>query len=743
MSDSGEGEQRFRVIFDNVNDGILVIAVDTYEFIDANPRACEMFGYTHAEMLTLDSAKLSADDRPLNMAKREKFRDRAKMGEPIVVEWRCRAKDGLLFWAEIGVRLAKFDDRPVFLLTAHDVSERKKAQDAVAYYDRVMHAVTTSVSELVASADFAAAMAHALPLVGESLNVDRILVLEGSATNESMAGLTDFAWQRPNTFVPLHGQMPSAAEAREISLWLAPLLEGRPVLAYAAAETGFIGKVMRDMRALSLLMLPIEVGGTFWGRLAVENCTSPRAWSPIEIDAVGIFARVMGSVMGRKHAETQIEQMATHDALTGLPNRRLFIEALNLNIGRAKRAGAPFAVLYLDLDRFKDVNDILGHTMGDRLLQAVAQRLRANVRAIDTVARFGGDEFAAIAIEIHEPDDAAAVAEKILTALRVPFPLDGKDVRTGASVGIAVYGPDSPDAESLLSHADVALYKAKDDHRGSYRFYTEAMDVEVHARVRQEAELAEALASHQLFVVYQPQIVVATGAFAGLEALVRWQHPARGVLLPGTFIGAAERSGLIVELGHFVLSETCRQMSVWREAGIAPPLVSVNVSAMQFKTPFELEGAIAKLLAKHVVPPGMLELELTESVLMEASLERNSTLVTLRAMGLRIAIDDFGNGYSSFDYLRRFHVDRMKIPDNFIRDLCTEPINASIVRATLGLAHELNIEVVAEGVETIEQVELLESFGCKIIQGFYYAKPLDAIEVTRLLRVGSITPVLA
>lgn len=743
MSDSGEGEERFRVIFDNVNDGIVVIAVDTYEFIDANPRACEMFGYTHAEMLTLDSAKLSADERPLNMAKRERFRDRAKAGEPIVLEWRCRAKDGLLFWAEIGVRLAKFDDRAVFLLTAHDVSERKKAQDAITYYDRVLNAVTTSVSELVAGVDFSVAMEHALHVVGIALNVERLLVLEGAATTASLAGATAFGWQRSSTLEPLHTGVPSADDARELDRWLAPLLQGQPVIAYIGVETGFVAKVMRGMGTLSILMVPIEVGGTFWGRVAVENCTSPRAWSAIEIDAVGIFARVIGAVMGRKHAEAKIEEMATHDALTGLPNRRLFIEALDLNIGRAKRSGALFAVLYLDLDRFKDVNDILGHPMGDRLLQAVGERLRANVRASDTVARFGGDEFAAIAIDIHRPDDAATVAEKIGKALRAPFTLDGKDVRTGASIGIAVYGPDSPDAESLLSHADVALYKAKDDHRGSYRFYTDAMDVEVHARVRLEAELAEALALQQLFVVYQPQIVIATGAFAGLEALVRWQHPTRGLLHPGTFIGAAERSGLIVELGGFVLSETCRQMSVWREAGIAPPLVSVNVSAIQFKTPFELEGSIAALLATHVLPPGMLELELTESVLMEASLERNSTLVTLRTMGLRIAIDDFGNGYSSFDYLRRFHVDRMKIPDNFVRDICTEPINASIVRATLGLAHELNIEVVAEGVETLEQVKLLQSFGCTIIQGYYYAKPLDAIEMTQLLRLGSITPVLA
>jgi diguanylate cyclase (GGDEF)-like protein/PAS domain S-box-containing protein len=452
--------------------------------------------------------------------------------------------------------------------------------------------------------------------------------------------------------------------------------------------------------------------------------------------AVGI-AR---DITDRKRSEALIEKMARYDLLTSLPNRQMFIEALEQAIGRASRSGQLFAVLYLDLDRFKDVNDTLGHALGDQLLQQVAQRLQACMREIDTVARFGGDEFAAIQIDIREPSDAAILADKLVTSLSKPFSIDGNTVHSGTSLGIAVYGPDSSDAETLLAHADVALYRAKADGRGTYRFYTETMDAEVRARVTLDGELRTAIDAKQFFLVYQPQVQIATGKIVGLEALVRWQHPTRGVIEPSGFIPAAEKNGMIVALGDWVLREACSQTKRWLDAGIAPEHVSMNVSALQFKTAVELEQRVDEIITASGVPTNRIEIELTESALMEATQKHAEVLMRLRNSGLRIAIDDFGNGYSSLDYLRRFRVDRIKIPQNFVTDLGVVSENAPIVRATIGLARELDIIVIAEGVETAAQFGLLKAWGCQEIQGYYFSEPLSVPEVTAFLRIGILGP---
>jgi predicted signal transduction protein with EAL and GGDEF domain len=362
------------------------------------------------------------------------------------------------------------------------------------------------------------------------------------------------------------------------------------------------------------------------------------------------------------------------------------------------------------------------------------------VRDIDTISRFGGDEFAAVAIDIRDPSDAATLAEKLVRALDRPFDVDGRLIQTGTCIGIAVYGPESPDAEALLSHADVALYRAKADGVGTYRFYTDAMDADVRARVALGAELAAAVKAEQFGLVYQPQIDLRSGRIVGLEALVRWNHPTRGLLRPASFIVAAEASGAIVPMGRIVLREACLQMRVWMDAGIAPPVITVNVSGIQFRQPGGLEDTLTGVLAESRVPAARVEIELTESVLMEASRSHNAGLLRLRDMGLRIAIDDFGTGYSSLDYLRRFQVQRIKIPGTFITDLTTIPSNGAIVRASFGLARELDIEVVIEGVETVTQIQLLEAWGGRIVQGFYFSEPLAVADATALLRVGVVGP---
>jgi diguanylate cyclase (GGDEF)-like protein/PAS domain S-box-containing protein len=442
------------------------------------------------------------------------------------------------------------------------------------------------------------------------------------------------------------------------------------------------------------------------------------------------------NITERKRVGDHISYMARHDFLTGLPNRAVFVEELEHVIAWARRDSKSVAILYLDLDQFKDVNDTLGHPVGDLLLQAVSKRLLASIREIDTVARFGGDEFALIHANIGEPAEAAALADRVLNALSESFLIQGNEIRTAASVGIAIYDLDATDAETLLSRADVALYRAKAEGRGTYRFFTDAMDTDVRTRVKVNAELHDAITSDQLFLMYQPQVDVDTGHIIGVEALIRWQHPTRGIVSPGEFIPIAEKSGLIVPLGQWVLHEACRQMKQWLDAGIAPRLVAVNVSAQQFKTPLELENDIATILAETGLPPSLLELELTEGVLMEASNKRDDIVQRLRKSGLRVAIDDFGIGYSSLDYLARFPVDRIKIAQNFTLGLTTNSRNVVVVKAAIGMAHELGLDVVVEGVETAEQLDLIRSLDGHKVQGFFLYKPLLASEVTALLSVG-------
>ena len=364
------------------------------------------------------------------------------------------------------------------------------------------------------------------------------------------------------------------------------------------------------------------------------------------------------------------------------------------------------------------------------------------IRETDIVARFGGDEFALINTNIGEPTDAVVLADKVLKVLGQPFSIQGGEVRSGASIGIAVYGSDAPDAETLLSQADVALYRAKAEGRGTYRFFTDAMDREVRSRVTLSSELSKAIASGQLFLMYQPQINTETRDIIGLEALVRWHHPMRGVLSPGEFVPIAEKSGLIVALGQWVLHEACRQMKEWRDAGTAPPLIAVNVSALQFKTPFKLENEIKAILAETALSAGLLELELTETSFMEVSSEHGDALRRLRDAGLRLAIDDFGTGYSSLEYLGRLPVDRIKIAQTFMLNLTSRPINGTIVKTAISMAHELGLDAIVEGVETAEQVELIRSWGGHKVQGFYFSKPMTAGDVEALLRAGKISPTL-
>jgi|GEM_PF-2608209 len=434
----------------------------------------------------------------------------------------------------------------------------------------------------------------------------------------------------------------------------------------------------------------------------------------------------------RRSIEQKVTRLARTDQLTDLPNRRVFNEALEQAIGRASREARGFAVLYLDLDHFKDVNDTLGHTIGDELLVLVSKRLKNTVRAGDVVARFGGDEFAVLQIDIQDPSDAAVLATKIIENLRQPFLIQENKIQSGTSIGIVVSDPET-NREALLSHADLALYEAKSKRRGTYHFFAESMDTEVRARVKLASELRRALTEGQMMLHYQPQVDARNGRIIGLEVLVRWNHPERGLLLPGDFIGIAERSGMIIPLGQWVQIEACRQMRDWLDAGIAPPVLAINLSSVEFKTA-GIEDQIIGTIKKYSVPPGRIELELTESTMMELSKRSNDVLARLKQQGIRISIDDFGTGYSSLAYMKRFRPNRIKIAGEFVSDMLDDEADRAVVQSIIGIAQALNIEVIAEGVETAAQAKFLCDLQCFEVQGFAFSRARSATDITTILR---------
>ncbi len=434
----------------------------------------------------------------------------------------------------------------------------------------------------------------------------------------------------------------------------------------------------------------------------------------------------------------RISDLAQTDVLTGLANRRAFFDALGDAMSDAGEGGKAFSVFYFDLDHFKDVNDTLGHAVGDELLRMVADRLRATVRQGDLVARFGGDEFAVLERDVFEVQAADRLADKIRAAIAVPYQINGATAQVTASIGIARYAPDVASADALMIQADIALYRAKEDGRNCCRCHTLELGQQVRERVSIADELRGAAARGELELYYQPQVDLATGRILGLEALLRWHHPTRGLVSPALFIPIAERSGSILQLGRWAFDEACRQYRIWEDEGIAPAVLAVNFSAIQFKSVADIDGEIAESLERWRIAPGHIEVELTETVLMEVSAEHDEILERLRQSGLRIALDDFGTGYSSLSYLTAYTVNRLKIAQELVLGVTTEPRNAAVVRTAIRLAGELGIECIAEGVENQAQVNFLVAAGCKQAQGFHFSRPVGAAETTDLLRSGQI-----
>jgi diguanylate cyclase (GGDEF)-like protein len=446
-----------------------------------------------------------------------------------------------------------------------------------------------------------------------------------------------------------------------------------------------------------------------------------------------LLVRAIRYAIERKRSESYINQLAYYDSLTGLPNRMLLNDRLTLALIRARRKKQALAVMFLDLDNFKTINDTLGHVVGDLLLKEVSERLKRCLREADTVARLGGDEFTILLPDMGKEEDVIIVAERVLVALKPPCLIGRHELYVTASIGISRYPSDGEDDEALLKHADAAMYRAKEQGKNCYQFFSPAMNVKASERLALGNALRRALERDEFSLYYQPQFDLETGRIVGVEALVRWHHPDWGLVPPGHFIALAEELGLIVPIGAWVLRTACRQNKRWQEASLPSVPVAVNLSHRQF-SPNDLVATVRDVLRETALDPRYLELELTESGFMHNKEAIILALREFKALGVRLTIDDFGAGYSSFKHLKVFPIDALKIDRSFIQDIPDDPEDAVIVTAIIAMGHSLRLKVIAEGVETPEQYQFLREKGCDSIQGYYLSSPVSPDVLTQLLR---------
>ncbi|HEV7164724.1 MAG: putative bifunctional diguanylate cyclase/phosphodiesterase [Gammaproteobacteria bacterium] len=491
----------------------------------------------------------------------------------------------------------------------------------------------------------------------------------------------------------------------------------------------------RDVNAA--LVVPFRHGYKVRGVVFHEWAGNTRHWTAEEINYASALADFMAlalSAADRKQAEEEMRRLANYDHLTGLPNRTLFMDRMEQSLARARRSRHPLALLFIDVDRFKSVNDSLGHNVGDQLLYQIGQRLLECVRTSDTVARLGGDEFTVIVEDCTEQQAVPLTCERILSSLAEPILLEGTEVNLGCSIGVSMYPADGSTVQALLQNADSAMYKAKERGRNNYQFFTQDMHTKAMKRLSSENALRRALRNNEMVLHYQPQFDTREGGIVGVEALVRWQDPQIGLVPPGEFIHLAEETGLIVPLGQWVLEEACRQVGIWYKSSRGRRLhVAVNLSVRQF-TMQNLRRVVEDALMASGLPPSALQFEITESLIMQDVKASIRILEDLKSLGVRIALDDFGTGHSSLMYIKHLPVDVIKIDRAFVQGIATSEHDAAIARVILTLADRLKFRVIAEGVETIGQMQQLMAEGCHLMQGFLFSQPLPADECDRLLR---------
>ncbi len=690
-----ESENRFRVMFERTADALLLLDPGSGQFIDCNQAAVDMLRCTDKkEILLLHPAQISPLHQPDGRRSAEKADEMiatAMRNGSHRFEWIHRSDHREDFPVEVLLTPILMGERQLIIATCRDITERKQAEEEL----------------LRAKQESAQAFAE---LTSYIQAIEQYALI-------SMSDLTGRIIQVNDRFCEVSGY--SRAEMLD---------HGSKIVKSGVHPSSFFAELWTIITRGDIWHAEIcneaKNGSLYWVDTAIV---------PVK-DSHGQITRYLSvrfDITERKQALDRLNYLANNDALTGLPNRVLFKERLEQAMIAAKGHDGLVAVVFLDLVRFKNVNDALGHDAGDQMLKAVAQRLLGTVRSGDTVARLSGDEFTIVLTDIGHVDDAARVAQKILHAFEPPFRIVGRELVMGASLGIAIFPLDTGDASELLSYADIAMYSAKAAGGNRYQFYTAEMTAKAVDALALENELRQGLERGEFFLNYQP-IVDAGGNIVGVEALLRWQHGRRGLIPPAIFISLAETTGLILPIGDWVLRQACIQAKAWRKPNGALLRMAVNVSPRQFRHG-DLAKTMATILAETGLAPPALDLEITEGVLMQGEPLAQELFHQLSELGLSFSIDDFGTGYSNFAYLKRFPIDSLKIDQSFIRDLSTDPNDAALVKAMIGMAHSLGIKTIAEGVETREQKEFLLAHGCDLMQGYYFSRPLLPEAFTALL----------
>jgi diguanylate cyclase (GGDEF)-like protein/PAS domain S-box-containing protein len=656
-------------------------------------------------------------------------------GENWSVEYRFRRENGS--YAQVldrGQVIRDGSGKAVRMIGAMaDITPRKQAEETVRTQALQQRLIAEFGQAALANTDFADLLNRAVELTVAALGVDFCNVLELDPDGRQLTYRAAIGW--PHEWI---GHYAIAVEPGGRLEHILSRREPLTVEDFSAPGAAPSRLVKHGIRSGMGVHIPGGSGPTkSYGVLAVHTL-QPRRFNEDEISFLRSVANILAVAIERKGSEERFSYLAQFDSLTGLPNRSLFQDRLMQTIARAKRSGRTTAVLSIDLDRFKMVNDTLGHGAGDTLLKETAARLSQGVRGGDTVGRFTGDEFGAILSDLVKPGDAGLVAQKLLDALARPFHLEGQETFVSASIGITLYPADGGSPEALVMNANAAMYRAKEQGRNNYQYFTLEMNERALMRVQMEADLRRAVERKEFLLHYQPKVELASGAISGFEALLRWQHPQKGLISPVEFIPVLEDMGLIVEVGEWVLLESCRQIKAWRSEFRKVPPVAVNLSARQFQQK-DLGAKVRRILRKTGVNPSLIQFELTESLLMKDPENAARTLRGLKAFGIRIAVDDFGTGYSSLAYLKRFPLDALKIDRAFIRDFTTNSDDATITLAIIGLAHNLKIKVIAEGVETWAQLKLLTANGCDEAQGYYFSRPTTADQCALMLKKGRLT----
>ena len=660
-------------------------------------------------------------------------------GLPTVVQNR----EGNSFVREVEVGKEVFEQSVHYLpesdlirtFVIREITEQKQAEAELRQRDRLLVGVAEAANYLLVEMNHETAIDKALAALGEAAEADRAYLFENHphpATGE-MAVSVRFEWTRADLQPSGYHWQNQLYQASGLTRWYTTLKSGQSISGLTREFPFTEQQLLTQDNIQSLLLVPLRLDNEFWGYLGLADCSKERQWSRHEQSTLLTLAASISGARQRQEVEARIRYQALHDLLTGLPNRRLFYEMLATDLPNAVRSGKSLAVIFLDLDRFKTINDTLGHSLGDKLLQAVAQRVRDCLRTGDTVARWGGDEFTILLSQVNHVEEVTQVAQRILAALEKAFYLEEHELYVSASQGIALLDQDSPDAETIVQHADTALYHAKDAGRNNYQFYTASLDAKAPELLALQKSLRYALEREELVVYYQPRVNIATGKITGMEALLRWQHPEMGLVAPSVFIPLAEESGLIISIGEWVLLTACIQNKIWQEAGLPPLTMAVNLSPKQFRQP-KLEDTVASILAQTRLEPHFLELEITETTAIEDLEFTKTVLHKLEQMGVHLSIDDFGTGHSSLSRLQLLPFHNLKIDRCFIKALTTDAKVAHIVTAIVALGQSLGLRLTAEGVEKEEELEFLRSINCDDVQGYLFHRPLPAINATEILQ---------